>query len=49
LSYRSFALWVLGHPEAALADAEQALRDAREIVRAELCERQPVEQTARLY
>ena len=31
LSYRSFALWALGHPEAALVDAEQALRDAREI------------------
>ena len=31
LSYRSLALWLLGYPEAALADAEQALRDAREI------------------
>jgi class 3 adenylate cyclase/predicted ATPase len=31
LSYRSFALWALGHPEAALADTEQALGDAREI------------------
>ena len=31
LSYRSWALWLLGYPEAALADAEQALRDAREI------------------
>jgi class 3 adenylate cyclase/predicted ATPase len=31
LSRRSFALWMLGYPEAALADAEQALRDAREI------------------
>ena len=31
LSYRSLALWVLGYPEAALADAEHALREAREI------------------
>ena len=31
LSYRSLALWMLGYPEAALADAERALRDAREI------------------
>ena len=31
LSYRSWALWMLGYPEAALADADQALRDAREI------------------
>ena len=31
LSFRSLALWMLGYPEAALADAEQALRDAREI------------------
>ena len=31
LSYRSLALWLLGYPEAALADAEQALKDAREI------------------
>jgi predicted ATPase len=30
LSYRSWALWLLGYPEAALADAEQALKDARE-------------------
>jgi predicted ATPase len=28
---RSLAMWVLGYPEAALADAERALRDAREI------------------
>ena len=28
---RSLALWALGHPEAALADTEQALKDAREI------------------
>jgi predicted ATPase len=31
LSYRSWALWMLGYPEAALADAAQALEDAREI------------------
>ena len=31
LSYRSWALWMLGYPEAALVDAEQALNDAREI------------------
>ena len=31
LSYRSWALWLLGYPEAALADAEHALKDAREI------------------
>jgi predicted ATPase len=31
LCFRSWALWVLGYPEAALADAEQALKDAREI------------------
>ena len=31
LSYRSWALWLLGYPEAALADAEHALNDAREI------------------
>jgi predicted ATPase len=31
LSYRSWTLWLLGYPEAALADAEQALKDAREI------------------
>jgi predicted ATPase len=31
LSYRSWALWLLGYPEAALADAEQALKSAREI------------------
>jgi predicted ATPase len=31
LSYRSFALWMLGYPEAALADADHALKDAREI------------------
>ena len=31
LSYRSIALWVLGYPEAALADTSHALKDAREI------------------
>jgi class 3 adenylate cyclase/predicted ATPase len=31
LSRRSAALWLLGYPEAALADAESALRKAREI------------------
>ena len=31
LSHRSWALWVLGYPEAALADTKHALRDAREI------------------
>jgi class 3 adenylate cyclase len=31
LSYRSLALWMLGYPGAALADANDALRDAREI------------------
>ena len=31
LSYRSFALWVLGYPDAALRDADDALRKAREI------------------
>jgi class 3 adenylate cyclase/predicted ATPase len=31
LSYRSWALWMLGHPTAALADVEQAANDAREI------------------
>jgi hypothetical protein len=31
LSYRSWALWSLGYPEAALADADHALKDAREI------------------
>jgi hypothetical protein len=29
LSYRSLALWTLGYPKAALADAEQAVKDAR--------------------
>jgi hypothetical protein len=31
LSYRSLALWMVGYPEAALTDAEQAVKDAREI------------------
>jgi predicted ATPase len=31
LSYGSLVQWFLGYPEAALADAEQALKDAREI------------------
>ena len=31
LSYRSFALWMLGYPEAALKDAEDAVKNAREI------------------
>ena len=31
LFFRSYALWLLGYPEAALADIDQALKDAREI------------------
>jgi class 3 adenylate cyclase/predicted ATPase len=31
LSYRSWAQWVLGHPNAALADADHVLKDARAI------------------
>ena len=31
LSYRGISLWMLGYPEAALADAARAVRDAREI------------------
>src|SRR5262249_33814450 len=31
LSLRSTALWMLGYPDAALADVDQALKDAREI------------------
>jgi hypothetical protein len=31
LVYRSLILWCLGYPEAAVADAEHALHDAREI------------------
>jgi class 3 adenylate cyclase/predicted ATPase len=30
LSYRALALWVLGYPDAAMSDAESAIRDARE-------------------
>jgi class 3 adenylate cyclase/predicted ATPase len=31
LSWRSLALWLLGYPDAALADTERALKDGREI------------------
>jgi DNA-binding response OmpR family regulator/class 3 adenylate cyclase/predicted ATPase len=31
LSYRAWTLWLLGYPEAARADTERALQDAREI------------------
>ena len=31
LCWRGLALWVIGYPEAALADADHALKDAREI------------------
>ena len=31
LSHRSMALWLLGYPDAALADAKQALQEARDI------------------
>jgi predicted ATPase len=31
LSYRSLALWLLGYPEAALRDADDALKNAREM------------------
>jgi class 3 adenylate cyclase/tetratricopeptide (TPR) repeat protein len=31
LGVRSYALWLLGYPEAALADADQGLKEAREI------------------
>jgi predicted ATPase/class 3 adenylate cyclase len=31
LSYRSWALWMLGHPDAALVDASRAVEEAREI------------------
>ena len=34
LSYRSWALWFLGYPDAALVDAERALREARDIAQA---------------
>jgi predicted ATPase len=31
LVFRSYAVWLLGYPESALADAEQAIKNAREI------------------
>jgi hypothetical protein len=31
LCYRSWTLWFLGHPDAALADSDRAISDAREI------------------
>jgi predicted ATPase len=31
LTFRSLALWILGYPEGACADAERAIKDAREI------------------
>jgi hypothetical protein len=31
VSYRSWALWYLGYPDAALGDAKQALEYAREV------------------
>ena len=31
LSHRAMALWLLGYPDAALADAKQALQEARDI------------------
>ena len=31
LTFRSWALWLFGYPDAALADAEHALKHAREI------------------
>ena len=31
LFFRSWALWLLGYPEAALADTDDALKNAREI------------------
>jgi predicted ATPase len=31
LGYKSFALWLLGYPEAAIRDADDALRSAREL------------------
>ena len=34
LSYRSWVLWLLGHPEAALAEADQAITDARQLGKA---------------
>ena len=29
--FRSWAMWMLGYPDAALADVERAMKDAREI------------------
>jgi tetratricopeptide (TPR) repeat protein len=34
LCYRSWALWLLGYPEAALASVDHAVRDAKEIAQA---------------
>jgi hypothetical protein len=31
LCFRAWSRWLLGYPEAALADAEHAVKDAREI------------------
>jgi hypothetical protein len=31
LSFRSLTLWMLGYPEAALSDADDAIKDARKI------------------
>jgi class 3 adenylate cyclase len=31
LSWRAWAMWLLGHPEAALAEADHAIKDAREM------------------
>ena len=45
LSLRSWDLWFLGYPDAALADADQALKDAREIGQAtvvDVCARYPI-------
>jgi hypothetical protein len=33
LSWRSKAIWLLGYPEAALADIDQTLKDARKLIR----------------
>jgi len=34
LCYRSWALWLLGYPNLAIADADEAIRNAREISQA---------------
>jgi hypothetical protein len=34
LCYRAWTLWFLGYPEAALADSDQAISDAREFAKA---------------